>query len=107
MCLKFEDVFRNTYLPEFLGLAEKTSHSETDLEEANITHLQNFLLEVLRGFCFEGRQIRFTFEGDSFSLLIFYNRLLKSYVLFDLKIGKLTDQDIVKCRCMLITTSAK
>jgi len=53
--LKPEDVFRNPYLLEFLGLEEKSSYSETDLEKSSIDHLQKFLLEMGRGFCFEAR----------------------------------------------------
>jgi len=61
--VKPEDVFRNTYLLEFLGLEEKPSYSESDLEECIITNLQNFLIEMGRGFCFEARQKRITFDN--------------------------------------------
>ncbi|MFT3937131.1 MAG: PDDEXK nuclease domain-containing protein [Chitinophagaceae bacterium] len=65
------------------------------LETAIINRLEHFMLELGKGFLFEGRQRRFTFEGDSFFVdLVFYNRLLKCFVLFDLKMGKLTHQDI-------------
>jgi predicted nuclease of restriction endonuclease-like (RecB) superfamily len=89
------DVLKNHYVLEFLGLKEKTKYSESDLEAAIIDKLENFMLELGKGFLFEGRQRRFTFEGDSFYVdLVFYNRLLRCFVLLDLKIGKLTHQDI-------------
>ncbi|WP_410479489.1 PDDEXK nuclease domain-containing protein [Pedobacter agri] len=71
------------------------SYSESDLENAIIDILEHFMLELGKGFLFEGRQRRFTFEGDSFFVdLVFYNRLLWCFVLLDLKIGKLAHQDI-------------
>lgn len=80
---------------EFLDLKEDNRYSESDLESAIINKLEHFMLELGKGFLFEGRQRRFTFEGDSFFVdLMFYNRLLRCFVLFDLKIGKLTHQDI-------------
>lgn len=89
------DALKSHYVLEFLGLEEAESYSESDLETAIINKLENFMLELGNGFLFEGRQRRFTFEGDSFFVdLVFYNRLLKCFVLFDLKIGKLTHQDI-------------
>lgn len=92
--LKPEDVFRNPYLLEFLGLEEKTSYSETDLEEAIITHLQNFLLEMGRGFCFEARQKRITFDNKHYRIdLVFYHRILKCHVLIDLKMGEFSHAD--------------
>lgn len=92
--LKPEDVFRNTYLLEFLGLEEKPSYSESDLEESIITHLQNFLLEMGRGFCFEARQKRITFDNTHYRIdLIFYHRILKCHILLDLKIGEFTHSD--------------
>ena len=76
--LKPEDVFRNTYLLEFLGLEEKPSYSESDLEESIITNLQNFLIEMGRGFCFEARQKRITFDNKHYRIdLVFYHRILK------------------------------
>ena len=89
------DALKSHYVLEFLGLKEDSKYSESDLETAIIDKLEHFMLELGKGFLFEGRQRRFTFEGDSFFVdLVFYNRLLKCFVLFDLKIGKLTHQDI-------------
>ena len=74
---------------------EKTRYSETDLESAIIDKLERFLLELGKGFLFEARQKRFTFDGEHFFVdLVFYNRLLRCYVLIDLKIGKLTHQNL-------------
>lgn len=89
------DVLKSHYVLEFLNLKEDQSYSESTLETEIINKLEHFMLELGKGFLFEGRQRRFTFEGDSFFVdLVFYNRLLKCFVLFDLKIGKLTHQDI-------------
>jgi len=80
---------------EFLGLDEQSRYSESDLESAIISQIEKFLLELGKGFLFEARQKRFTFDGDHFFVdLVFYNRLLRCYVLIDLKIGKLTHQDL-------------
>ncbi|GHU92627.1 hypothetical protein FACS189479_02180 [Spirochaetia bacterium] len=92
---KPQDLFREPYVLEFTGLPERTEYTETELEQKLIDHLQQFLLELGKGFAFIGRQVRFVFEEESFYVdLVFYNRLLKSFVLFDLKIGKLKHQDI-------------
>jgi len=89
------DVLKSHYVLEFLDLKEDNRYSESDLETGIINKLEHFMLELGKGFLFEGRQCRFTFEGDSFFVdLVFYNRLLRCFVLFDLKIGKLTHQDI-------------
>ncbi len=89
------DVLKSHYVLEFLGMKEQDHYTENDLESAIINKLEHFLLELGNGFLFEGRQKRFTFEGDSFYVdLVFYNRLLKCFVLFDLKLGKLSHQDI-------------
>jgi len=89
------DILKNPYVLEFLGLDEKAAYSESDLESAIIDKLEHFLLELGKGFLFEARQKRFTFEDDHFFVdLVFYNRLLRCYVLIDLKIGKLTHQDL-------------
>ncbi|MEJ7828004.1 MAG: PDDEXK nuclease domain-containing protein [Segetibacter sp.] len=89
------DVLKSHYVLEFLDLKEDNRYSESDLETAIINKLEHFMLELGKGFLFEGRQRRFTFEGDSFYVdLVFYNRLLKCFVLLDLKIGKLSHQDI-------------
>ena len=80
---------------EFLGLEEKFHYSEHDLERAIIDRLESFLLEFGKGFLFEARQKRFSFGTDHFYVdLVFFNRLLRCYVLIDLKIGKLTHQDL-------------
>ena len=80
---------------EFFGLDERTQYSESDLETAIIDQIERFLLELGKGFLFEARQRRFTFDGEHFFVdLVFYNRLLRCYVLIDLKLGKLTHQDL-------------
>jgi predicted nuclease of restriction endonuclease-like (RecB) superfamily len=90
-----EDLLKEPYVLEFLGLEEKDHYTESDLETAIIDKLEHFLLELGKGFLFEARQKRFTFEEEHFFVdLVFYNRLLRCYVLFDLKIGKLTHQDL-------------
>ena len=92
---KPEDVLKNPLVLEFLGLDEQSGYSESDLESAIITHLEKFLLELGKGFLFEARQKRFTFDGDHYFLdLVFYNRLLRCYLVIDLKLGKLTHQDL-------------
>ncbi len=90
-----EDIIRDPYVLEFLGLEPNTDFYESDLEQALITHLQKFLLELGRGFSFVARQKRFTFDGRHFRIdLVFYNYILKCFVLIDLKIGDLTHQDL-------------
>jgi predicted nuclease of restriction endonuclease-like (RecB) superfamily len=90
-----EDVLKEPYVLEFLGLEERAAYSETDLEQAIIHRLEHFLLELGKGFLFESRQHRFTFDEDHFFVdLVFYNRLLRAYVLIDLKLDKLTHQDL-------------
>ena len=89
------DAVKDPYVLEFLGLPELPSYSETELESRIIDHLQQFLLELGTGFAFIGRQERFTFNEEHFMVdLVFYNRLLRCFVLFDLKIGELKHQDI-------------
>lgn len=89
------DVFKDPVVIEFLGLPESTRLVESDLEKALIDHLQAFLLELGKGFAFVDRQQRITLEGDHFYIdLVFYHIVLKCYVLIDLKIGKLTHQDL-------------
>ena len=89
------DLLKEPYVLEFLGLDEKAKYTESDLETAIIDKLEKFLLELGKGFLFEARQKRFTFDEDHFFVdLVFYNRLLRCYVLIDLKIGKLTHQDL-------------
>lgn len=90
-----EDILKEPYVLEFLGLDEKTKYSENDLESAIINRLEHFLLELGKGFLFEARQKRFTFDEDHFYVdLVFYNRLLRCYVLIGLKLDKLTHQDL-------------
>jgi predicted nuclease of restriction endonuclease-like (RecB) superfamily len=92
---KPEDILKEPLVLEFLGLDEKSGFSETDLESALISHLEKFLLELGKGFLFEARQKRFTFDEDHYFLdLVFYNRLLRCYVVIDLKLDKLTHQDL-------------
>jgi len=88
------DVIRNPFILEFLGLEEKSQYSESDLEQAILTHLQQFLMELGTGFCFEARQRRITFDNEHYRIdLVFYHRILKCHVLIDLKIGKFTHAD--------------
>ena len=90
-----EDLLKEPYVLEFLGLDEKVKYSESDLESAIIDKLEHFLLELGKGFLFEARQKRFTFDEEHFFVdLVFYNRLLRCYVLIDLKIGKLSHGDL-------------
>lgn len=92
---KPEDILKEPYVLEFLGLEERARYSESDLEQAIINQLECFLLELGKGFLFEARQKRFTFDEDHFFVdLVFYNRLLRCYVLIDLKLDKLTHQDL-------------
>lgn len=92
---KPEDIVKDPYVLEFLGLDEKSDFSETELETNLIDHLQEFLLELGTGFTFVARQKRFTFEEEHFRVdLVFYNRLLQCFVLFDLKTEKLKHQDL-------------
>ena len=90
-----KDAVKDPYVLEFLGLPELPEYSETELETRIIDHLQQFLLELGTGFAYIGRQVRFTFNEEHFRVdLVFYNRLLRCFVLFDLKIGELKHQDI-------------
>jgi len=89
------DVLKDPFVLEFLDLKEKPTAHERDLEQAIINRLEEFLLELGKGFCFVARQRRLTLEGDHFYVdLVFYNRLLRCFVLVDLKLGKLTHQDL-------------
>ncbi len=89
-----EDLFRNPYMLEFLGLKEESEYSESDLEQAIINHLQTFLLELGKGFCFEARQKRLTFDNKHYRIdLVFYHRVLRCNVLIDLKLGEFTHAD--------------
>ena len=90
-----EDQIKDPYVLEFLGLKEHPALKENELEHALIEKLQNFLLELGRGFSFVARQMRISTETQHFYIdLVFYNYLLKCFVIIDLKTGKLTHQDI-------------
>ena len=90
-----QDVLKDPYILEFLGLDEAAAYSESQLETRIIDNMQQFLLELGKGFTFVGRQVRFTFDESHFKVdLVLYNRLLQCFVLVDLKIGKLTHQDL-------------
>jgi len=89
------DALKDPYILEFIGLPEKTDYSESDLEKGLIDKLEHFLLELGKGFTFVARQKRITIDEKHFKVdLVFYNRLLKAFVLIDLKIGELKHQDI-------------
>ena len=90
-----QDIVKQPTVLEFLGLDEKAKFVESDLETVIINKLQKFLLELGKGYLFEARQKRFTYREENFYVdLVFYNRLLRCYVLIDLKIDKLTHQDL-------------
>lgn len=92
---KPKDIIKDPYVLEFLGLEEISSYSENTLETSIINHIEKFIMELGKGFLFQGRQVRFTFDEEHFFVdLVFYNRILKCFVLIDLKIGKLKHQDI-------------
>jgi len=92
---KPRDMLKNPLVLEFLGMEERAAYSESDLEGAIISKLQAFLLELGKGFLFEARQKRFTFDEKSFFVdLVFYNRLLQCYVIIDLKTAELQHQDL-------------
>ncbi|MBQ8118862.1 MAG: DUF1016 family protein [Lachnospiraceae bacterium] len=92
---KPQDIIKQPTVLEFLGLEEKAKYLESDLETAIIDKLQKFLLEMGKGYLFEARQKRFSYNEDNYYVdLVFYNRLLRCYVLIDLKIDKLTHQDL-------------
>ncbi len=89
------DAVKDPYILEFLGLPERASYSESQLEQELIDKLEHFLLELGNGFTFEARQKRISIEEQHFWIdLVFYNRILKCFVLMDLKIGELKHQDI-------------
>lgn len=93
--ININDYIKDPYVFEFLNLPEPHRFSEKDLETSLISNLQNFLMELGKGFSFVGRQFRISTETEHFNIdLVFYNYILKCFVLFDLKIGKLTHQDI-------------
>jgi predicted nuclease of restriction endonuclease-like (RecB) superfamily len=89
------DLLKEPLVLEFLGLDERNQYSESDLESAIIGQIERFLLELGKGFLFEARQKRLTFDEEHFFVdLVFYNRLLRCYVLLDLKLGKIAHQDL-------------
>lgn len=92
---KPKDIIKDPYILEFLGLPELPQYSESQLEEEIINKLEHFLLELGHGFTFVGRQQRITFDDKHFRIdLVFYNRILRCFVLVDLKIGELKHQDL-------------
>jgi len=92
---KAKDSLKDPYVLEFIGLPENEKYSESELEQRIIDKLEHFLLELGKGFTFVGRQVRFAFDEEHFRVdLVFYNRLLQCFVVIDLKIGKLTHQDL-------------
>ena len=92
---KPKDAIKDPYILEFIGLPEKSAYSESNLEQGIIDKLEHFLLELGTGFTFVARQKRISFDDKHFRIdLVFYNRVLKCFVLIDLKIGELKHQDI-------------
>ncbi len=90
-----KDIIKDPYILEFLGLPELHQYSESDLEQEIINKLEQFFLELGHGFTFVARQNRITFDDKHFRIdLVFYNRVLKCFVLIDLKIGELKHQDL-------------
>ncbi|MBD8923217.1 DUF1016 domain-containing protein [bacterium] len=90
-----KDLVKDPFVLEFLDIKENTEYLESDLEKNILKHLKEFLLELGKGFSYVGNQVRLTLEEDHFYPdLVFYNRLLKCFVIIDLKIGKVTHQDI-------------
>ncbi|MGV3538627.1 MAG: PDDEXK nuclease domain-containing protein [Rufibacter sp.] len=90
-----QDLLKDPYVLEFLGLKEEAAYSESQLEHRIIDELQHFLLELGKGFAFMGRQVRFSFDDKHFRVdLVFYNRFLRCFVLLDLKIGEVSHQDL-------------
>jgi len=90
-----EQIIKDPYILEFTGLESKVKYSENDLEEALLNHLQDFLLELGNGFCFEARQKRISIENEHDRVdLVFYHRILKCHVLIDLKIREFSHADV-------------
>ena len=90
-----DDIIKEPYILEFTGFPEHATYSENELENALINKLEHFLLELGKGFTYVARQKRFSFDERHFYIdLVFYNRLLRCFVLIDLKIGDLKHQDI-------------
>jgi predicted nuclease of restriction endonuclease-like (RecB) superfamily len=92
---KPQDAIKDPYILEFIGLPEQSAYSESELEQKLIEKLENFMLELGSGFTFVARQQRISFDEKHFRIdLVFYNRILRCFVLIDLKIGELKHQDI-------------
>ncbi len=92
---EYETIVKDPYILEFLNLEHSSKYYEKDFETALITHLQKFLLELGRGFCFEARQKKFKLDDEYYYIdLVFYNYILKCHVLIDLKVEKLKHQDL-------------
>lgn len=92
--INFSETIRDPYILEFTGLQEKPEYAENDLESSLMMHLQSFLLELGNGFCFEGKQKRFTIDNEHYYVdMVFYHKYLKCQVLIDLKVGKFSHQD--------------
>ena len=90
-----KDLAKDPFVLEFLDIKENTEYLESDLEKNILEHLKEFLLELGKGFSYVGNQVRITLNEEHFYPdLVFYNRLLKCFVIIDLKIGKVTHQDI-------------
>ena len=90
----FSEIIKSPYILEFLNIPEKAAYSENDLEQEIINHLQQFLIEMGRGFCFEARQKRISFNNKHYRIdLVFYHRILKCHILIDLKIGEFDHSD--------------
>ncbi len=90
-----KDLVKDPFVLEFLDIKENTKYLETDLEKNILKHIKEFLLELGKGFSYVGNQVRLTLEEDHFYPdLVFYNRILKCFVIIDLKIGKVSHQDI-------------
>ena len=90
-----DEILKSPVMAEFLGFKQNTDYTETDLEKALISHLQDFMIELGRGFAFVARQQHiFTDAGDFYIDLVFYNYILKCFVLVDIKKGKITHQDV-------------
>lgn len=92
---KPEDAIKDPYILEFLGLPEKNYYTESQLEQKLINHLQEFILELGKGFTFVGRQKRITIDNEHYYIdLVFYHRILRCLILIDLKVGKLDHKDV-------------
>lgn len=93
--IQAEDIIKDPFVLEFMGLTDHRDFTEIEVEKALMDNLQKFLLELGKGFSFVARQKRITAEGDHFYIdLVFYNYILKCFILIDLKVGKLSHQDI-------------